>query len=70
MTTYYHCKGSRRKDLDYARLTEGEPKKNMERNTTLNSHYDPKGKATRKKGRNRFRTGHKGQRKGKTVKVV
>lgn len=42
-----------------------EPGRNWERNRTPNCHYKPGSKATRKKGRNRFKTGHKAGKKSR-----
>jgi hypothetical protein len=66
-----HFKGERRARLDQARLEAGEPKANFQKNRTLHSRYPAESKKAfhRKKGRNRFKTGKKAQRKGKTVVV-
>ena len=71
-------KGARRRGLDVQRTSHlagdpehpktlvwvgEEPARNQERNRTLNCHYKPGTKSTRKKGRNRFKTGHKAGKK-------
>lgn len=50
------------KDID--RKVWGEPKQNRASNSTPNSKYPAGDTATRKKGRNRFKTGKKSQKKG------
>ncbi len=75
-----HMKGERRRRLDLERIPhlvgdfehpreihiEGEePARNQDRNRTLNCRFPKGGKGTRKKGRNRFKTGHKTQKKRK-----
>ena len=71
-----HRKGERRVQLDLERTGrlvgdpehpstlrwEGqEPEKNKVPNRTLHCRYKPEGRATRKKGRNRFKTGKRGR---------
>ncbi len=67
----YHRKGDRRRRLDRIRLVAGEPKANRIRgsHTNQNCRFPKGGKAYRKKGRLRFKTGRKRDRKRK-VKLV
>lgn len=58
-------KGERRLALDILRLENGEPKINYAKNTSPNCRYAKEGKAFRNKGRNRFKTGRKRQKRGK-----
>lgn len=62
-------KGARRIRLDALRVRDGEPKANWKKNRELNCHFPKDGKATRKRGRNRFKTGKKRQRQ-RSVKVA
>ena len=54
-----HYKGEGRVRKDATRWCEGEPRSNAERNTKAHCHYAAEAKASRNKGRNRFRTGRK-----------
>lgn len=61
-------KGARRRRLDLIRLRQGEPKVNLKKNRDLNCSFAKDGKAFRNKGLNRFKTGKKRQKKGKSQK--
>jgi hypothetical protein len=65
---FTHYKGEHRVKLDLIRRKEGEPGSNRQKNTAPHSHYpaDTSKRAFhRKKGRDRFKTGRKSQRRGK-----
>lgn len=54
-----HVKGDRRHELDAKRIEHGEPRQNADRNNTLHCKYAAGSKASRNRGRNRFKTGKK-----------
>lgn len=59
MTLTLHTKGERRIVLDRERWIDGEPPRNAEKNSTPYSRFPKGSKASRKRGRNRFKTGKK-----------
>ncbi len=60
-----HYKGESLTRKNLERRLWGEPKANEAKNRTPHSHYKTGEKATRKKGRNRFKTGYKTQKRAK-----
>lgn len=61
----WSLKGHRRLKLDLARVQGGEPRANWKKNREVNGKYPKGGQATRKRGRDRFKTGKKRQKRGK-----